>query len=225
MSDDSGPQIRETWVRVGGLAWDYYEITEAAFERFIHEREAPPPLPGPDQDTTEWMEHEDRLRQAGIQTIVFAAMCAEAAVFDLAAIHLGDGYAEQHLDKLDLVSKWVVVPQLICGKSIRLNGSAANSLRAMVKARNFLVHHRSLPFDPDSATTANVRKKWAAFPETVHLSYRALVHLSLEVNDVLGVPVGVLPPFEKGVISSSEPSGPVGAVIAQCREAHARSKA
>ena len=95
----------------------------------------------------------------------------------------------------------------------------------MVKARNFLVHHRSLPFDPDPATTANVRKKWAAFPETVHLAYRALVHLSLEVNDVLGVTAGVLPLFEKGVISSSEPSDPVRAVIAQCREANARSKA
>lgn len=171
------------------------------------------------------MKHEHRLREAGIQTIVFAAMCAEAAIFDLAAIHLGDGYAEQHLDKLDLVSKWVVVPQLICGKTLRMNGTAINSLRAMVKARNFLVHHRSLPFDPDPATTANVRKKWAAFPETVHLSYRALVHLSLEVNDVLGVTVGVLPLFEKGIISSAEPSDPVRAVITQCREAHARSKA
>jgi hypothetical protein len=150
--------------------------------------------------------------------------CAEAAVFDLAAIHLGDSYAEQHLDKLDLVSKWIVVPQLICGKSIRLNGPAANSLRAMVKARNFLVHHRSLPFDPDSAAIANARKKWAAFPETVHLSYRALVHLSLEVNEVLGVAAGVLPPFEKGIICSPEPSGPVRTVISKCREAHARSK-
>jgi hypothetical protein len=225
VSDESGSKVRESWARVGGLAWTYYEIAETAFGRFIHEMEDPPPRPQYNRDPTEWLEHERRLCEAGIQTIVFSAMCAEAAIFDLAAIHLGDAYAEQHIDRLDLISKWVVVPQLICGRTLRLNGTAINSLRATVKARNVLAHPKSLPFDPDPATTANVRKKWAAFPEAVRLSYRALVHLSLEVNDVLGVTAGVLPPFEKGVVSSSEPPDPVRPVIAQCREAHARSKA
>lgn len=56
---------------------------------------------------------KDRHRDTGLQTIVFAALCLEAAIFDYAAVHLGDAYVRDHLDKIDLLSKWVVVMRFV----------------------------------------------------------------------------------------------------------------
>lgn len=53
-----------------------------------------------------------------IEIIVFCAMSLEAAIYDYAAWHLGDTYVQSHLDKLDLLSKWLVVPRLITGRAI-----------------------------------------------------------------------------------------------------------
>jgi hypothetical protein len=55
-------------------------------------------------------QNERRLLHEAIKTITFYAMAMEAAVFYLAAIHLTDRYAEQYLDKLNLVAKWHLVP-------------------------------------------------------------------------------------------------------------------
>ena len=82
---------------------------------------------------------------SAIKTIVFSAMATEAAVYDLGAIQLGDMYFKKNLDKLDLVAKWIVVPKLICGTSLDTDGPGIRNLRVLVKARNALVHHKSLP--------------------------------------------------------------------------------
>ncbi len=62
---------------------------------------------------------ETRLAQvadhSAVSTIVFAGMCLEAEAYDYAAIHLTDAYTTAHLDKLDLISKWVLIPKLITG--------------------------------------------------------------------------------------------------------------
>ena len=86
------------------------------------------------------MAQNGRMLTAGLKTIVFAAMCIEAAAFDFAATQLSDSYAQRYLDKLDLVSKWVVVPKLICGRSLKESGPSLNALRVLVRARNALVH-------------------------------------------------------------------------------------
>jgi hypothetical protein len=85
--------------------------------------------------------------QAGLKVIVFAAMCLEAAIFDYAAIHLGDKYVLQNLDRLDLAAKWAVVPRLITGKSLRPDGQALADLNGLIRARNKLVHAKSAPLN------------------------------------------------------------------------------
>ena len=103
-----------------------------------------------------------RMLVSAIKTIVFSAMATEAAIFDLGAIHLGDSYARQNLDRLDLVAKWIIVPKLICGTSLDTNGPGIQTLRELVKARNALVHHKSWSLhDPDAALKKGER--WSHF--------------------------------------------------------------
>lgn len=212
--------VQDSWARVGALSWTYYEIAEQAYALFLTEEENRLPLPSHDEDPMQVMDQKKRVRVAGVKTIVFSAMCIEAAAFDFAAVQLGDSYATQYLDKLDLVSKWVVVPKIVSGKSLKEGGPALNALRMLVRSRNALVHQKSLPFDPEGKYMAAVAKASNAFPDNVHSAFKAVVLLSLELNELLDVVSAGLPPFEKQVVSSNQPTLQIKKVIERCRVIH-----
>lgn len=60
----------------------------------------------------------DAAAAVGIQVIVIAGMCLEAAIYDYAVWHLDDTYVNNHLDRLNLLSKWMVIPKLITQREI-----------------------------------------------------------------------------------------------------------
>lgn len=100
--------------------------------------------------------YEARERSAVI-AITFAGMALEAFFFDYAADALGDNFVEQHLDKLDLKSKFLIYPKLVCGKRPDKGGAAYESLSKLVAVRNELVHFKSKAFDivPDLSKAAD----------------------------------------------------------------------
>lgn len=220
--------IQQTWSRVGALAWTYTEIAQESLDRFLLERVNPILRPGREADPTLYFDHEKRISVAAIQTIVFSGMALEAAAYDLAAIHLDDAYASNYLDKLDLVSKWVVIPSLICGKSLNANGPAINALRTLVRARNSLVHHKSQPARLDVAQIENSEKRSAQLLQDASTAFRAVVLLSLELNCVFNGPVGVLPFFEVNCVKQAvlPPKYSVNLThfIERCRDVHANSQ-
>lgn len=83
-----------------------------------------------------------------LATIVFAAMLVEAFINDYAAIALGQDFFDQYIDKMDLKAKWAVVPRLVSGRalaSVENPGEGAiNRLNQLIRARNFLVHYKSV---------------------------------------------------------------------------------
>jgi len=91
----------------------------------------------------------DNIRKQESITIAFAAMCLEACIWDYAACQTSNSYTENHLEKLDFVSKWVIIPKLLCGSDItkvRIDGTCfLDRLRKLAKARNTLVHPKSKP--------------------------------------------------------------------------------
>jgi len=84
-------------------------------------------------------------------SICFSAMALEAFIYDYAARNLGDGYVSKYLDKLDLTSKWLVIPRLITGSVIDPGCRAINLLRELVQERNRLVRSKSkaVSFTPE----------------------------------------------------------------------------
>lgn len=78
-----------------------------------------------------------------VSVVIFSAIFLEAFIYDYAAVNLGDKYARTHLEKLDLASKWSIIPQLVTHKAIDKGANAFNLLNILIKERNKLVHLKS----------------------------------------------------------------------------------
>ncbi|MHA2826506.1 hypothetical protein [Vibrio harveyi] len=84
---------------------------------------------------------------------IFTGMFLEAFIFDYAARKESINYAETYLDKLDPVSKWVVITRLFNEKGLNVSGTAVQSIKKAFKIRNNLAHNKSKKFpgmDPDN---------------------------------------------------------------------------
>lgn len=218
--------VQTTWGRINALAWHYYSIAEDAYNQFLEAEENITPLPD-FTDPTEHFAITDRLLSASFRTIVFSGMACEAAVYDLAAIQLGDNYTNQYLEKLDLLSKWIIIPSLICGKKLEEHGPAINSLRTLIRTRNTLVHSKSLPGIPLEEAARKAEGQLEKIVKETGTAFKAMILLSLELNEILGTPAGVLPFFEKNIVGAKDQtSSPrISKTIARCHEINAHRKA
>ena len=89
--------------------------------------------------------YEER-EQVAVVGITFAALCLEAFFYDYAATKLGDTFVSEHLDKLDLPSRLLIVPKLVIGKSIKKSSHVYAQVKRLSKDRNYLVHFKSKSF-------------------------------------------------------------------------------
>lgn len=224
MSSSEQFPIRDTYIRVDTMADTYARIAEDAFALFLDDATDLNPPACTHYDPTGAMDREDRKAANGIKTIVFSAMAIEAAVFDLAAIQLGDKVATIYLDKMDLLGKWMIVPRLICGRSLREDSPALNALRGLVKARNALVHHKSREWDREGKAERAMTDRWAMFEkDQVPNAFKALVLLSLEVDAVLEVFLGALPFYGKEIYTDTQRHPRVEEVVQRCRVIHKKN--
>jgi len=224
MSSSEQFPIRETYIRVDTMADTYARIAEDAFALFLDDATDLNPLVCTHYDPTGAMDREDRKAANGIKTIVFSAMAIEAAVFDLAAIQLGDKVATMYLDKMDLLGKWMIIPRLICGRSLKENGPAFNGLKGLVKARNALVHHKSREWDREGKAERAMTDRWAIFEkDQVPNAFKALVLLSLEVDAVLESFLGALPFYGKEIYTDTQRHPRVEEVVQRCRVIHQKT--
>jgi hypothetical protein len=84
--------------------------------------------------------------QAAMIAVTFAGMTLEACFYDYAADALGDQYVKDHLDKLDLPSKYLVYPKLVCGTAPNKGEHTFELVRNLTRLRNDLVHAKSKAF-------------------------------------------------------------------------------
>jgi hypothetical protein len=230
--------VQNSWARSGTLTYVYAEMAEEAYEAYQVEKNKRIPAPATDEFPEERLERDSRMTKLGIKSIVFTAMALEAGVFELAAINLGDETTKEYLDKLDVVSKWFLVPQLICGHSLAEKGPALNNLKTLVKARNLLVHCKSKPFPGYQADTSSptgwseqsmkavkahfleVEAESRQFESYVQASFPTLVMISLELEALIGTP-GPLPKYSKREKHMEDPRSPLlKAVISKCVKSH-----
>ena len=84
--------------------------------------------------------------QAAIVAVTFAGMTLEAFFYDYAADALSDQHVKDHLDKLDLPSKYLVYPKLVCGTAPNKSEHTFELVRNLTRLRNDLVHAKSKAF-------------------------------------------------------------------------------
>lgn len=96
------------------------------------------PNPKSEKSTIENLLHEDF-----VIIIVFMTMTMETYIYDYSARNLGDSYTMIHLDKMNLISKWIVIPKIITGKEIDNSHDSFGTFKKLVKVRNQITHWKS----------------------------------------------------------------------------------
>lgn len=156
--------LKKNFPRIGFEGFFYFEICSEAYTsmeraraefkklRERHERQP--------KDSNELYRLEQKRRdllgeipkQESV-AIAFAAICLEACIWDYAACNTSQKKAKDNFGSLNLVAKWAVIPQLLCGSDItkrKIGGTfLLDKLRKLKDARNELVHPKSKPL-PDN---------------------------------------------------------------------------
>ena len=98
-----------------------------------------------------------RRERTAVIPIVFGAMCLEAFIYCYGASHISGKYMKEHLDKLSLQSKFLIVPKLVTGKQFPTDSQAYEGLVKLKEDRNSLVHFKSKHFSDGQLTELD---KW-----------------------------------------------------------------
>lgn len=164
---------------------------------------------------------------SGVSTIVFATMCLEAAIFDFGAHHLGDQYFADHIEKLDLLSKWVVLPRLVCDYTLDKSTAAFEYLKRTVMARNRLVHSKSerMDFSDIAGQIDKLEKESDWMHDSVHLSFKSLVLLSLTLDRDLGSAMNPLPSFDTETTFPPESDPEILRIISESKSSISKQRA
>jgi hypothetical protein len=111
-----------------------------------------------------------------VVAIVFCAMSAEAEIFAYASRNLSASFAKTYLDKLDVISKWVLIPKLVAGKEIAKSTKAFQIFKEMIKQRNAYVHAkpRSLHAGEEMTMSEDFAIEIAAAAENVAFAEKCL---------------------------------------------------
>ena len=207
---------RLNFARILTLTSMYEEACERGYDDYLFCTERIIQIGEVDYDPEQW---ELRRDIAGLQTIVFAAMCFESAIYEYAADHLGDAFVQDHLDKLDVLSKWLVVLRLVAGYELRKDHAPYGALKALVSARNRLVHSKSEPVDHTNfhAQLIRARAHEEKHDTAVHNAYRALLLMSMDLESAIGVAENPLPSYNPEVALGLNIPLRLRPVVSECR--------
>lgn len=89
------------------------------------------------------MRLQDEATQCAVIAIVFSAIAVESYIYDYASRNLSDAFVQNYLDKLDPVSKWVIIPRLVTGKDLPREHRWFELLKQLIQQRNTIIHHKS----------------------------------------------------------------------------------
>lgn len=94
-------------------------------------------------------EKNDVIGRHALIVIIFSTLSLEAYINYYSAIRLSKNYHSNYLDRLDLLSKWIIIPRLITGKQMDPGSKPLQNLSWLVSLRNKLVHYkpREIPIE------------------------------------------------------------------------------
>jgi len=92
-------------------------------------------------------EKNDRIGRLTLIVIIFCASALEAYINDYAINCLSKNYLKTYLDKLDLLSKWIIIPRIVKGVQLDAGSKSFQDLSWLISLRNTLVHFKSRKVD------------------------------------------------------------------------------
>ena len=88
-------------------------------------------------------ENNDRIGRLALIVVIFCATSLEAYINHYAISNLSKNYFTTYLDKLDLFSKWIVIPRITTGAQLDAGSKPLQDLSWLITLRNRLIHHKS----------------------------------------------------------------------------------
>jgi hypothetical protein len=86
---------------------------------------------------------EKEITKTSFIIIIFFVITIDSYMYDYAARHLGDAFVQNHLDKLDTLSKCLVIPELVTGKSLNRSQTWYGLLKKTIVIRNKITHYKT----------------------------------------------------------------------------------
>ncbi|WP_405175575.1 hypothetical protein MHI27_03415 [Paenibacillus sp. FSL H8-0261] len=128
------------------------------------------------------LEQQRVSHKQSITTVVFISMAIEAYIYDYSARELSDNYPKTYLDKLDIISKWVIIPKLITGKDFPIERQGFQLLKNLFGYRNKLVHFKSTNITSD--TLESIQEKSVDSFEMALKAVETLIELSNDLATI-----------------------------------------
>ena len=157
-------------------------------------------LPDPAAGAVEYEHVLTDVEHASIEAVVFAGMCLEATLFDLAACLLGDEFADS-IDKLDPLGKFFVIAQYVDRASPDRSSVTVQHLQSVVQSRSRLVHHKSQSAENLETEIGKVmeraKREHDQHVRGVEAAFKSLVLLSLHFDGNIFEELRILPSFKK----------------------------
>lgn len=140
----------------------------------------------------------EEVEEASVEPVIFAGMCIEATLYDLAACLFGEQFIE-HIDKLGPLEKFFVIAQIVDHEPPTPSSTTYQAIQAVVTARNKLVHHKSKSYIQEDITRVlgQAKKEHERHVTGVSSSFRALVLLSLYFDGNIFEELRIIPSFKK----------------------------
>ncbi|MBD3337868.1 MAG: hypothetical protein GF353_02090 [Candidatus Lokiarchaeota archaeon] len=130
----------DDYSRLNAFWSTYYYMASYAMERF---QKLCKNTVSFEKDPDEYFDTKELKFYYGTQVIIFAAMSLEALINDFGASELGDSYFRNHVDKLDTVSKYLVIIKMVHQKEFPKESQAYELLKNLFRIRNKMVHSKS----------------------------------------------------------------------------------
>ena len=125
---------------------------------------------------------DQKQTEAGVSVVVFAAICLEALIYDYGAINLSDTFIKKYVDKLDLRSKWVIIPKLVTGQDFPIDRQGFQLLGELITSRNSLVHPKTKDYKANK--DKDFEEDDRAFKNTVEISLLAIKLLANDLSEI-----------------------------------------
>jgi hypothetical protein len=139
------------------------------------------------------------VEEAAVEPVVYAGMCLEATLFDLAACLFGDEFVE-HTERLDLLAKFSVISKFVDRQPPSKASITYQTIQTVVIARNKLVHYKSQPSINEFNIGKIMDRAKKLHDQHMHgitASFRSLVLLSLYFDGNIFEELRIIPSFKK----------------------------
>ena len=139
-----------------------------------------------------------QVEETAVEPVIYAGMCLEATLYDLAACLFGEEFIEQ-IEKLDPLGKFYVVAHFVDRKPPSKASVTYQTIQAVVTARNQLIHYKSQSvIKSDIAKViSRAEKQHQQLDQGITSSFRALVLLSLYFDGNIFEELRIIPSFKK----------------------------